>query len=153
MDTLAHGLWTYALSRTRQRSPWKLLVFFGILPDLLWLPTILLGRLGFNNTLFIILYNISHSLVVWILVTLIISAVRGRFFWATWPWALHILIDIPGHPDFHTPFLWPVSSWTIAGWWDWLTPVLLVGNYLGLGAVFILFYVKGRVQKQGRTAP
>lgn len=137
MDTLAHGLWTYALSSVPARpARWKLLVFFGALPDLVWLPTALWG-VEAENDAFMLLYRISHSLVIWFVVTLAVSAWKGRAFWMTWPWALHILIDVPGHTDILTPFLWPVSDFTIRGWWDWLSLKLIVGNYIVL-ALFVV---------------
>lgn len=138
MDTLAHGLWTYILGRkTQPRSNWHWLVFFGIFPDLVWLPFTALSVVTSGQIVFFQgPYNISHSVVIWALVSALLMFRWRRAFYFTWPWALHILIDIPGHLDMHTPIFWPISSFKISGAWDWLTPWWLLANYLVLAGVF-----------------
>lgn len=150
MDTLAHGLWAYLLGRgTRQQQPWALLGLISAGPDLVWLPFTILHYLTSGSLMFFPLpYQVSHSLVLWGALTLIAS-VRWRKAWRwTWPWALHILIDIPGHiaPSDQTPFLWPVSDFSVRGIFDWLTPQMLLANYFFL--FFILLLIKIREQKK-----
>jgi len=134
MDTLAHGLLTYAIAGAK-RTPrhWKWLVLFGILPDLVWLPATTYWLVTEGHVRFSIpLYDISHSLVVWAAVTLCTMLYFRHAYAVTWPWALHILIDIPGHNTaqvIFTPFLWPFSRFVIHGWWNWLSVPWLIVNY------------------------
>lgn len=138
MDTIAHGLWTFAVSPTRKnRSLTRWRVFFGMFPDLVWLPFTAYDLLVSRMLRFHLgPYDLSHSLIVWFFVTAIASLRWRRAIAVTWPWALHVLIDIPGHIDLPTPFLWPLSSYAIRGAWDWLAPAWLIGNYIVLAAVF-----------------
>lgn len=67
------------------------------------------------------LYRVSHSLVVWLVVFCLVWKWIGFFPWVLLGWATHILIDIPTHTKgfFATPFLWPISKFTINGYaWD-----------------------------------
>jgi len=154
MDTFAHGLWTYAITRTpKKRIAWFWPVFFSVSPDLFWfIPVgimIVASRTGLStyagDGLFIGLYNISHSLVVWALATLTLSAILRRWFWPTWGWALHIIIDIVGHQYTLTPFLWPLSSMKVHAAWDWLNVPWLIGNYVALAAVFLILRRRRRL--------
>lgn len=132
MDIIAHGLWTYvAAGKQRVTDRLRWLVFFGILPDLVWLPTTLwwlvtAGQLQFSTPL----YDVSHSLVVWLGFTFVATLYDRRAYLVTWPWALHILVDIPGHlGGIRTPILWPLSHLTFPGWWSWLSVPWLIANY------------------------
>ncbi|MFH0829380.1 MAG: hypothetical protein V1907_04360 [Candidatus Kerfeldbacteria bacterium] len=138
MDILAHGLVTYVIASAKKTPHhWKWLVLFGILPDLIWLPAttfwlVTEGRIRFSLPL----YDISHSLIVWAAVTLFAMLYFRRVYMVTWPWAVHILIDIPGHRELLTPLLWPVSRFTVHGWWDWLSMPWLIVTYVAL--LFVL---------------
>lgn len=134
MDTIAHGLATYAVRQTiNSRIDWRWLVFFGAFPDLVWLPFTFInlltsGKIYFFNGP----YNISHSLIIWAFVSLV-AMLRWRQSWLyTWPWALHIIIDVPGHLDMATPILWPLSNWKIYGWFDWLSWPMMMATYVFL---------------------
>lgn len=137
MDILAHGLWIYAVSKAKKNPllvRWQ--VFFGIFPDLVWLPAtafwlVTTGMVRFSMPL----YDVSHSLVVWAAVTLVAMLYYRRAYLLTWPWALHIAIDIPGHTDLQTPFLWPLSDFTVRGWFDWMSAPWLTANYAVLAFV------------------
>lgn len=154
MDVIAHGLWTYAITRApKKRIAWFWPVLFGVLPDLIWLPSVGIGivmrRFGVSSftsdTLFIQLYNVSHSLVVWLAATVVISLFARRWFWPASAWALHILIDIPGHLHATlTPFLWPLSSYTVRGAWNWLSVPWLIGNYAVLAVVVLVLWWRQR---------
>jgi len=150
MDTLAHGLWAYIIARgIRVKQRWITLGVVSAGPDLVWLPFTFLtlvttGQLGFNQAA----YNVSHSLVVWLILTVVVS-LRWKTFWRwSWPWALHILIDIPGHIDGRTPFLWPVSTFQITGRFDWLTSQFLFVNYCVLLLIFFLIVIRERKKKK-----
>ncbi|MBI3963939.1 MAG: hypothetical protein HY341_02980 [Candidatus Kerfeldbacteria bacterium] len=139
MDTLAHGLLTYTISRVPQKPlrSWWLLVGFGMLPDAVWIVGSVFG-IPFDA-----LYRMSHSLTVWAVISTVALLITRRAFAFTWPWALHILVDIPGHTVASgselmakgplTPFLWPLSDFTLRGWWNWLDVRWIVGTYFGIG--------------------
>lgn len=182
MDVFAHTLWTNALFHFKyhqQRRLRYLAAFFGVAPDLvgfapLFVYLVLSGRMfsgerfpfaetnwtfGFaSNT-----YNFTHSLVVFAVVTGIVTLVmylRNRtsplpkmlFPWPMLGWALHILIDIPTHPDFYsTPFLYPLSGFKNHHGVSWGHPVFMAVNYSLLIAVYIglYFYQRRKYGKQG----
>lgn len=77
-----------------------------------------------------VLYNMSHSLIVF-----------GAVFFAVWVhfkqvrlellgWLLHILMDIPTHSYafFPTPVFWPLLDWKFDGF-SWGQPWFMVFNY------------------------
>ena len=65
--------------------------------------------------------------------------------WIFWPmlgWALHVLIDIPTHPDFYnTPFLFPLSDFKNTHGVSWAHPVFMAINYGLLIAAYIGIYI------------
>ncbi len=145
MDTLAHGLWAIALGKTgRTRTPWWALAIVGAGPDLVWLPFTFVNLVSSGKIYFFQgPYNISHSLVIWAALTLIATLKWRRAIFWTWPWALHIVIDVPGHLDMFTPILWPISHWNIPGRFDWLSPQYFIGTYLALLIIFlVLFFLR-----------
>lgn len=147
MDTIAHGIIATLAGRTaRSRVDWRWLFFFGALPDLIWIPFTLYS-LGAGQGLVYhwTPYNVSHSLVLWAAVT-VLATIRWRRAWQyTWPYAAHLLVDIPGHIDMPTPILWPMSSWHINGWFDWLRAPLWLGTYVVFAAWFL--WLKNRRNK------
>jgi hypothetical protein len=113
------------------------------------------------------LYHLSHSLIIFAGIFLLVWAIRryrlkirqtlpiggslektGGHFWEMTGWMLHILIDIPTHTRrvYPTPFLWPLSDFTIDGI-SWGRPWFLALNYASLLIVFLLLRLKSR-QKQ-----
>ncbi len=108
-------------------------------------------------------YNYTHSLVIFgicflsvlILGNLYKHLKRGSlqsfswrkawFFWPMLGWALHILIDIPTHPDFYsTPFLYPISSFENHHGMPWSHPVFMVVNYTLLAMAYAAISVYHR---------
>ena len=89
------------------------------------------------------LYNITHSLVVFFLVFILVSWLSKRFFWSMTAWAMHILIDIPTHSYnfFPTPFLWPISSYKVDGI-SWGTPWFMVVNYSAIVITYVIIYYR-----------
>jgi len=147
MDTIAHGLVTYAVRQsTRSKVGWRWLVFFGMFPDFVWLPFTFVNLLTsgaiyfFNGP-----YNVSHSYIIWFVVSALCTVRWRKIFLYTWPWAIHILIDMPGHVDMHTPILWPISDWKFVGLFDWLTVPWFVVTYSGLAIVFFWLWRAGRL--------
>ncbi len=145
--------------------------FFGVLPDLvgfapLFIYLIFSGRIfsgeqfpfAETNWTFAFAeqaYNFTHSAVIFLTVFIIVSVainliryVRDKnsfkFFFA-WPllgWLLHILLDIPTHPDFyHTPFLFPLSDYQYTGGVSWSHPTFMAINYGLLITVCIAIYI------------
>jgi hypothetical protein len=76
-----------------------------------------------------ILYHISHSLIVFIFIFILVTIILRKPILAMSFWGLHILIDIPTHNgNYPTPFLWPFSDFTINGI-SWKLPLLIIINY------------------------
>ena len=154
MDVLAHFFWTFAIFFRRKKERW-LAALFGVMPDLLSFgPHFLLslfaeswgfgGRTALANIpgYIFLLYNITHSFVVFLVVFLLMYVFARKVYWPLAGWGLHIAIDIPTHSKafFATPFLWPVSGFTVEGV-SWGTPWFLMVNYAALVVVYsYLFY-------------
>ena len=102
MDTLAHGLWAYSIGKgAHRRERWLVLALMSAGPDLVWLPFTAFDFLTHKGIIFHTRpYELSHSLVIWLGISLLATLRWKKAFAWTWPWALHILIDIPGHIDF-----------------------------------------------------
>jgi len=166
MDILAHGLWSGAVYNTSKRLWWA--VFFGVAPDLfsfgLFFLQMILGivpRPDFSRaeppdpslvpSYIHSLYNVTHSLVIFLIVFGIIWLVRRRPFWEFGAWGLHILIDIPTHTSqfFPTPFLFPFSSFHIDGI-SWSAPWFMILNYASIVAIYALIIYKKRAISKTR---
>lgn len=93
------------------------------------------------------LYSISHSLVLFFLVSVVVVAIMRRVPWEMGGWLLHILMDIPTHSYrfYPTPFLWPLSEWKFDGF-SWGTPWFIVANYSALVIIYFLV-LKVRTKK------
>lgn len=174
MDVFSHGLWGAAamkalnLKRKTQHSlVWA--AFWGMFPDLFaFAPTLALrffqgtgfgpptrdpaGMMLFPGiSLALSLYNVSHSLVIFLGVAGIYFVLRKRVPWVLIGWPLHILLDIPTHEHrfFPTPFLWPIPHPKVDGI-SWGTPWILIPNYLLIIAVFIALAVWEKRLKRPR---
>ncbi len=156
MDIFAHGLWTNAIfesvarvkQKTRSRREIWLAILFGVAPDIFAFGSLLITNIvtGFGNYMLIPsyvygLYNFSHSLLIFISVFIIVGAIRGRPYWLLSAWGLHILIDLYSHSRsfFATPFLFPLSSFTVSGI-SWDTPIFFALNYIALAVVYLWLY-------------
>ncbi len=174
MDVFSHGLWGFALSYPKaqkegkpKKALWGLVV--GMLPDVIpFLPVqlyFLLTQTSFSASLFfpvpqhwvfawaIQSYNYTHSFVLFLLVFAVVCAVRAYkkmsvVWWPLVAWGVHVLMDIPTHPDFFsTPFLFPLSDFTFAGrGLSWANPWVFGLNWLAL--VAILFWVRKDMKKR-----
>lgn len=164
----------FHLKYSQARKMRYLAAFFGVIPDLigftpLFIYMIVSGRFfsgeqfpftptnwtfGFAEQA----YNFTHSAVIFlaamVIVNLIINLVkyhkqpltyRFYFFWPILGWLLHILIDIPTHPDFyHTPFLYPLSDYQYTGGVSWAHPTFMAINYGLLICAYIAIYIYQR---------
>jgi hypothetical protein len=150
MDIIAHGLWAAIVGKlARLKTAWWLIALMSMGPDFVWLPFTTLTFLQTGHLVYYAFpYEISHSLVIWGVVTLL-ATIRWRWAIAVmWPWALHILIDIPGHIHIQTPFLWPLSPYTIRGRWEWLDMDWMIGNYFAIVLAAIFLWWRERRRKR-----
>lgn len=164
MDVFSHGLWGFAISypqAKKQKNPKRALwgLVFGMLPDVIaFLPVqlyFLLNRSSFSPSLFfpvpqhwvfswaIESYNYTHSLVFFLIALVIVMVIRhyrglSLVWWPLMAWGLHILMDMPTHPDFFsTPFLFPLSHVTTAGFGvSWGNPWVFGLNWLAIAGVY-----------------
>lgn len=93
------------------------------------------------------LYNISHSLIVFVVIFALIWAIFRRIPWEMSGWLLHILIDMPTHSYrfYPTPFLWPLSQWKFNGF-SWGTPWFLILNYSA--PIFVYWILRRKKNKK-----
>lgn len=89
-----------------------------------------------------LLYNISHSLVIFIGVFILVRLIFKRWVFELGGWLLHIVADIPTHSYtfYPTPFLWPFSDWKFDGL-PWSTPWFMLLNYSMLVALYGILYI------------
>lgn len=167
MDVFSHGLWGGALVYPKlknNRLQRYMAVLFGVLPDIIpFAPAfvyMLFMRSSFDpgtfNTASGVFafareaYNFTHSLVIFASVLgLCLLVRRGKMYWPLAAWGLHILMDIPTHPEFfQTPFLFPLSSYKISWGISWANPWALLVNWAALGVVY-LFILRDVAKRQG----
>lgn len=161
MDILAHTLWanaTFSIKyKNDRRSRW-LGALFGVLPDLFSFSPVFIYSFLFDKSESIFnpttiwahyakeSYNYTHSIVIFVLVTLIVAAIRKwKVWWPMFGWLIHILIDIPTHQGFYeTPFLFPISSYRFTHGISWGEPHFMIVNYSALALVYILIFYFSR---------
>lgn len=182
MDVLSHGLWgtLYAKAanqKLHQPIKMKWAFLWGVFPDVFafgpfFVWSFIQRLLGYpwmihrpstelepwtpgTDTLSDftqLLYQYSHSLIIFAIVIAVIYFVRRKIPWILGPWLLHILFDIPTHSYkfYPTPFLWPISDLKINGiqWSHWWFMIL---NYGALLTVYLFLRLKSR-QKSGNVS-
>ncbi len=89
-----------------------------------------------------LLYQLSHSLVVFLLVIATYYIWKKRLPWVLLGWPLHILADVPTHSHafYATPVFWPLTHWKFDGI-SWGAGYFTLYNYLAIGAAFLLLYI------------
>ncbi len=148
MDIVAHALWiNLVFLKNRKRG---LAVLCGILPDIIafspvFVYVILMGirdwTQGFSVKILAdyanISYNITHSLLIFLVAYIIIYLMTKKKNIFLFGWALHILIDIPTHDeDFHPPlYLYPFKGLIVDGI-RWNHPTFMIVNY---SALFLIY--------------
>jgi hypothetical protein len=160
MDIIAHGVYNIALQKTikkdkKTRKEIFIDFLWGIMPDLLafgipFISAIFVGSLNHHQNLggFDIastVYPYTHSLVIFSLVFLAIYAVRKKWYLPMLGWGLHVLLDIPFHtPEFYpTPFLFPLSSYTLPFGISWGEPIIWIGIWVvAISWLWIVFRSK-----------
>lgn len=151
MNIVAHGLWGAALTPQKYFRQIKWAIFWSIFPDILWgsltVPYWLI-RGSFPTDWFdspwwfYHLYGFGHSFIIWGGAFIISFLVLKRPYWPILFWLLHILVDIPGHTHFLTPFLYPLSKYAFPGLFTWsdyaistvslLVPVIIIFSKFSL---------------------
>jgi len=168
MDTLSHGLWGGIAFGRRKRVDFWAAFLFGVLPDLLSFGIFITGSwIGiFDHPSFSsgehpdpsmipafvhAAYNITHSLVIFLAVCGIVFLIRKKAYWPMMAWGLHILYDIPTHSSefFPTPFLWPVSDFSIDGV-SWSHPYIFFPNWILLPVLLFWFFFIPRWRQRKR---
>ena len=142
MDIVSHALWGGISFGRKSKKAFLLSAGISVLPDILTeglfgvLHLLNIGSMPSwenghpNITEFPMfaqtLYNITHSLVTFAFVFVLVGIVARKPIWVLAVWGLHILIDIPTHSLalFPTPFLWPTSNFKVDGI-GWENPIVL----------------------------
>ncbi len=160
MDILAHGLWGGMLAGWRKR--FGLAFLFAVCPDLfsfgLWAAvraahgSFQRGRPPLDSLpgWIDIAYSVTHSLIIAVAVWAFLWWLNRELAVPFSAWIIHILIDIPTHSRafFPTPFLYPLSSFTVDGF-SWGRRWFMILNYsalLVLAVIWIMARHKRRVK-------
>lgn len=158
MDIVSHGLWGGVVFGRKNKRYFYLALLFGVLPDILsfgilWITNIL----GFTERpdwaqgpppeslipdYIHYFYNITHSLIIFLIVFAIVWYFKKKPFWPLGAWGLHILVDIPSHSldFFATPFLWPISNYQFDGI-GWGNPIVFFPNLILLASAYIAWFI------------
>ncbi|MGH7826129.1 MAG: hypothetical protein ACREQ7_13260 [Candidatus Binatia bacterium] len=158
MDVLAHGLWGGLPFGPQGRRKFFAGLLVGMAPDLLsfglfhvthpdWIVSRLAGELSGPPALSILpayvfySYNVTHSLIVWLVTFFLIWIIKKSPPWLLGAWGLHIVCDIPTHVEsyFPTPFLWPFPTPFVNGI-SWATPSFVIANYLCIITAYIVMW-------------
>ena len=159
MDIVSHGLYGGVLFGRKSRPRYWLAFFFGIAPDLFSFGLFMvLAFLGMANhpdwssgqhpdpsaipSYVHSLYNGTHSLVVFAVVFGLVWLISKKPLIEMLGWPLHILFDIPTHSEsfFPTPFLWPLSDFSVNGH-PWSDPRIFIPNAILIIGLYLWFYV------------
>lgn len=133
MTTWTHGLLAYAVFRPFKHVNAKMAAWWAMFPDVVWLiPLGIYILFNFSKTprgithaapFITDLYGVSHSFIVSFAVIGIVYLVKKKFPYEMLAWPFfHILMDIPGHEHFQTPFLYPLSDFKVQGLFNWWSP-------------------------------
>ena len=181
MDIISHALWSGALFKSiniklkkKKFNFWQA-AFWGIFPDIFAFVIpffifliIIISQEGFNITnlgtiiqsppyssIIGMLYNISHSLIIFSVVFLIVWLIFRKPIWIMLGWLLHILIDIPTHiiGHFPTPMFWPISTFKINGLIYWREPLFMIIDILLLTIVYWMILTKEKKKKRYTPPP
>lgn len=124
--TLTHGLWAAAAYKSLGQPGWLKAAFWAMFPDLFWgIPAVLVWLVlrfpiphDWSDTPVWLyhLHGTSHSLVITLLAIFVTIVILKKFPREMLAWPIfHILLDLPGHTRFQTPFWYPLSRQTFGG--------------------------------------
>jgi hypothetical protein len=157
MDIISHGLWGGVGFGRKNKRLFFLAVLFGMLPDLLSFGVFTVATwFGINPRpdwsagtppmelipeYVHVLYNITHSLVVFTLVCGLLWWLARSYLLPFLAYGFAVLIDIPTHSTdfFATPFLWPLSSYTFNGV-SWGEPFIFFPNVVLLVVAYSAWF-------------
>lgn len=160
MNILAHGLWGVAFAAIDKKINTRRAVFWAIFPDLFWgvvfVPYLFLFKqpipLDFADAprWFYHLYGFSHSFVVSGIVIVVVSFLSKNLprEMLAWPF-LHILPDIFGHIHFRTPFLYPLSNFSLLGPFSWHEPLSRIISFLFPLVFLAIFSLRKKASLHG----
>lgn len=167
MDILAHALWAslpYKFANLKKRAKkfnFWLIAFWGIFPDMLaftipfslMIINLILGKISsftspenmepltnHANSISNLtgsLYNIGHSIIIFLIVFFLVWLIFRKPKWILGAWLIHIILDILSHSYkfYPTPFLWPISSLKVNGI-AWSNKWFMLVNY----SLLLIFY-------------
>lgn len=164
MDVFSHALWGGVAFGRASKRDFALATAIGALPDLIpftipfahhvW-NGIVTGAIispprpgsgyeGIPDYVFT-LYSVTHSLVIFSVVFVILSLMVRRPLWILGAWGLHICMDIFTHARafFPTPLLWPISDVTVDGT-SWGTPMIFYPNLALLMIAYGVWWWRAR---------
>ena len=168
MDILSHGLWGGITFGRKSCVSFWLAFVIGVAPDLFSFGVLhVAATLGLSpkpdfshgtppeSTIPLYvhdLYNVTHSFVVFLCVFAVVWLLMKRPVWELAAWGLHVLVDVPTHSYafFPTPLFWPVWNWKFDGW-PWMTPSILVPNYVLL-ALLYAWFLKTMITSRNKRA-
>jgi len=156
MDIFSHSLWAGVIYRKDKKIWWP--IFFSVAPDIFsngiymvislfrGVSIIDSSRIHLNPVrpeIIPFLYSVSHSLIFFAIAFLVVWFILKKPWWPLAAWGIHIVVDIPFHSVkyFATPFLYPLSSFTInsINWGD-KTYVLMI-NFSVLAVIYLGLYI------------
>mgnify|MGYP003980320819 CR=1 FL=1 len=151
MDILSHALWANLVFKELPVEQRSLTVVFGVMPDFVSFLKVF-GKDFIRKTMHytdpplknfpkivFTIYNITHSLVIWLGVFLILKIFSFDYAaLAFCGWGLHILLDIFTHTKsfFQTPILFPFSN----SFSNCLTPFLIAPGTIRQSSLIIQTY-------------
>ena len=152
MDPFIHGTIS-ALAIVRKtgwsRQIWSF-IFFGVLPDIYGIITLALVILGLKSDWlddnFFAQYNITHSILVFLLVSALVSLCLRKIYWPFSMYGLHIVVDMLSHQITPTPWLWPLSDFTISGWFEYTEPTVFLITYAIVVPVWAFIYLNKKIR-------
>lgn len=154
MDPIVHGVISGLIATKKKERNWKQLlpfIVYGVLPDFYTIFIFGLAAVGIKSgvfdDMFFSFYNVTHSLIIWLAVWLIISLGWRRIYWPVSMWGLHIVLDIVSHQTILTPILWPLSDFKINGWFNYQTPKALIITYAIMAPLMIFFWFNKKIKK------
>lgn len=160
MDIFSHGLYGGIAAGRKSKKNYWIALLFGMGPDLLSFgPFFLINFFKFESwfgqkfgppdptsipNIVHTLYDFTHSFVIYfIFFALLWWLGKKDFAKLTLAWPLHILVDIPTHSNafFPTPFLWPISNFSVNGI-PWSEPIIFFPNIALIIILYFYWYLK-----------
>lgn len=165
MDIISHGLWGGIAFGRKNQKRFLLAFAFGVLPDLFsfgiaFVVRILSGKFDFEHhgppelagipSYVDTLYNFTHSLIIFVVIFILVWVIFKRPILEMLAWPFHIILDIFTHSSafFPTPFLFPLSDFTIDGI-AWSHPAVYIPNL----TLLLIFYTWFFYTKRKKRTP